>query len=314
MVRTMITGLDKLTGLTELKEMTRRDIKACLVTGEPFPHSSLFGPRGLGKTYYTECVAEELGSYFFPIEGTTVATKKALIDLLFLADREAVRHKKKLLFFIDEAHRLGKMQEALYYPLSKCYVQTKDGIVYLEPFTLFAATTHPNMLLPSFVSRLPNQWYLRRYDIEDMKIIVAEQLSKHQLTFDGEIVESIAARCLGIPRLAYSLCLKMRNAVLSRNTRCIEMGDCYNTFRIEGIDEIGLRRDHLAYMNELFKANGTPKGLGAISGRLGLDEDVVSGNIEPTLLEMELIDTTSKGRILTRKGFDHLSGSMVLVQ
>ena len=76
---------------------------------------------------------------------------------------------------------------------------------------------------------------------------------------------------------------------------------------LEGIDQVGLGRQHLGYLLELFNAQGVPKGLSALAGRLGLDEDVVSGSIEPVLLSLGMIDLTGRGRVLTKKGHLHLA-------
>lgn len=305
-------GLDDLIGLPRLKQMAKRDIKACLSVGEVFPHTGLFGPGGLGKTAFAMAMAKDLGYYFIQVEGAAVKTREQLIGLLKRSSDYARSINKNLLFFVDECHRLGSMQEVLYYPMVEWRVTTMDGDISLAPFTLVAATTHPNMLMGSFISRLQNQWHLDRYDIVSMRSIIARQLDKWGLAYDFFIVDKIAQRSLGVPRHALSLCLKVRNAVLARGSRRVTDHDCVETFELEGIDELGLGEQHVKYLLELFNAQGVPKGLSALAGRLGLSEDVVSGSVEPTLLSLGMIDLTGRGRVLTQKGHLHLAQSGIL--
>ena len=306
----MSKGLSKLVGLKDLKEMAMRDIVASRILNEKFPNTGLFGISGVGKSYFAEAVAEELRYYFFQIEGSTVSTKREIVQLLSKADEMSKSEGMPLLFFIDEAHRLGKLQEVLYYPMTKHYIVTKDGIQQFSPFTVFAATTHPHMLLPSFIIRLTNQWHLYRYSHFEIYDVIAQEFDKYRIHAKPWLISVIAHRCLGIPRLAANLSMKIRNEVIHRSTingswAEVTEDDCYKTFDMENIDEIGLRADHINYLKELHDSD-VPKGIGTIAGKLGLDEEVVSGTIEPILLELHMIDLTNRGRIITEHGIEHL--------
>ena len=292
--------------------MARRDILASQRLDEGFPHTGLFGPGGIGKSFFTTAMAEELNYYFGHIEGSTVSTKNELTCLLVDADQKARNSGKRLLFFVDECHRLGRLQEVLYYPLTEWYVITKNGQQRLAPFTLFAATTNPNMLLPSFITRLGNTWYLQPYTTSQIQRIIDTKFADWKIKIPSEVSWLISKRCLGIPRLANSLSVKVRNEVISHNRKEVSIDDCHRTFLIEDIDCVGLRRDHINYLTQLYYAGGVPKGLGAISGKIGLDPDVVEGNIEPVLLSLNLIDLTSRGRVLTSKGRVHLERTGVV--
>ena len=309
----MEKGLNRLIGLTDLKAIARRDIAASRVLNEPLSHVGLFGVAGCGKTFLAQCVAEELGYHFFSIEGSTTNSKNELTQLLVRADQEARTRSKQLLFFIDECHRLGKLQEVLYYPMVEWYIITRDGKHKLTPFALFAATTHPNMLLSSFMTRLSNTWYLHPYTVLQIQRIIDQQFTKWSMPIASWVSHLIAKRCLGIPRLANNLALKIRNEVIHRSitdgNRQVLVEDCERTFLIEDIDPIGLRRNHRNYLQTLYDAGGVPKGIGSIAGKIGLDPDVVEGSIEPTLFALHLVDTTARGRILTRKGREHLEFS-----
>jgi Holliday junction DNA helicase RuvB len=305
-------GLDDLIGLTKLKKMAQRDIKACLRVGEVFPHTGLFGPGGLGKTAFAMAMAKDLGYFFVQVEGAAIKNREQLIHLLRTANENAVALGRHLLFFVDECHRLGTLQEVLYYPMTEWRVTTSGGDVRFQPFTVVAATTHPNMLMGSFISRLQNEWHLDRYDLHDIRQIVMRQFDKWGMKQDIQTADLIARRSLGIPRQAKNLCLKVRNTVLARGGDMVTPRDCEDAFELEGIDVLGLGEQHIKYLVELHNAGGVPKGLSAIAGRMGLSEDVVSGSIEPTLLSMGHIDLTGRGRVLTARGRDHLKANGVI--
>lgn len=302
-------GLDELTGLIHLKKMIKRDIKACLAMNEVFPHTGLFGPGGLGKTTVAQAMSKDLGYYFVQVEGAAIKTRDQLIGLLRDADQRARCLKRHLLFFVDECHRLGSMQEVLYYPMSEWRVTTSQGSIGFKPFTLVAATTHPNMLMSSFTTRLQNQWYMEPYELWAIRRIVASNLDEWGMSYDYDVVNKISLRSLGIPRNAIGLAKKVRNSVLAQNSKMMTSAACDETFALEGIDEIGLGPIHVRYLMELFNAQGVPKGLSAVAGRMGLSEDVVSGSIEPVLLNLGLIDLSCRGRVLTPKGHLHLAQS-----
>lgn len=300
-------GISSLINVKSLKEKVRRDIIACRKTGEPFSHSLLTGSPGLGKTSFAKAVCYDLNYYFYAVEGAMIKTRKHIVQHLTIASRTALSYGKKLMFFIDEVHRLGQEpQEALYIPMTEWII--KDTRTKIAPFAIFAATTHPHLLLRPFRSRFVNVWNFEPYSLEDSKLIVALHLGKFKLDYDVEVVEIIAKRCLGIPRRAYNLVRNIRSEVLARGgEKKVFIRDCENTFRIEGIDPIGLDRSQIQYLKVLYEANENPRGLGSIAGILNMEQEVVESDIEPVLLWLGLIDRTPKGRTLTEKGYEHLS-------
>ncbi len=301
-------GLSDLCGLDDLKRVAARDVVASRTTGEQFPHTGLFGPGGLGKTTFAECMAHDLGYWYGMIEGAMCKTRKHAQERLLAACDAASAVGRKLLFFIDEVHRLPhEAQEALYYPM---LTGQMDGGIRLHPFTIFAATTHPHMLLGPFKSRLVNKWYFDRYEHNTIRHMIVKYWREKGLNYTIDSADMVAMRSLGIPRNAYNLAHKVRNEVISKGRRVIGPGDCLTTFSLEGIDTIGLNRDQRRYLEVLLGSlNGAPMGLGGIAGRLDREPVVVEDDIEPVLLSLGFVDRTARGRLLTALGRRHLDGS-----
>ena len=298
-------GLDSLIGLDDIKRIAHRDIQASKISGELFPNTLLAGNGGLGKTALAECVCFELGYHYDMIEGAMVKTRNALQQKLVGASNDAKSSGRRLLFFVDEVHRLPQEpQEALYYPMVNGQITGSN--VQLQQFSIFVATTQPHLLLGPFLSRLQNKWYLDRYNHNDICDMVSKWLNDVNLLYDITCINLIANRSLGVPRTAYNLVRKVRNEVLSRGgMQKVLVSDCLNTFVLESIDPIGLTRDQVRYLQVLQKS-GTPKGVGGLSGSLDRDAAVVSESIEPILLSLKFIDRTARGRMLTEKGYKHL--------
>ncbi len=301
-------GLDALVGLDLEKEKARIDIAACKVTREPFPHTLLYGPGGLGKTAFARAIAEELGYHFVEVEGASLKNRDKIVHLLVESDQTAKRLAKRLLLFIDEIHRLSKLQqEVFYYPLVEHRIINEHGIEHsLAPFCLIGATTRYDMLdEASFVKRFQNSWRLSRYSQHSIERILARIFNAGSIGFSCESITLIAQRCLGIPRQAVLLSRKIRNQVLARGSREVMVSDCWAVFRREGIDDIGLDRRHRQYLQAL--SGGRSRGLKALSGMLGCHEEVVVGSIEPILLTLGFTDPGPRGRVITEAGEKHIS-------
>jgi len=298
-------GLSDFLGCDWLKQVAHRDVVASRRTGECFPHTLLAGPGGLGKTTFAECMAHDLLYWYEMIEGAMCKTRKHAQERLLIACDNASAVGHKLLFFIDEVHRLPhECQESLYYPM---LTGTMDGLVKIHPFCVFAATTHPHMLLGPFKSRLVNKWYFDRYEQHIILHMVVKFWRDKGLEYSIEAANMVSARALGIPRNAYNLARKVRNEVISKGRRVIGVDDCLTTFELEGIDTIGLNRDQRRYLEVLLGSlDGAPMGLGGIAGRLDRESTVVEDDIEPVLLSLGFVDRTAKGRMLTSHGRKHI--------
>ena len=298
--------LNDLVGLTEEKKRAYIAIKAARITGEPFGHTLLTSLGGLGKTSFGRAIAGELGYYFVEREAFSLRSPDQIAELIISSNKDAYQSGKKLFLFIDEVHRLTlKMQEVFYYPMKEWKVSYQHNYVDLHPFTLVAATTRKDMLDDaSFVQRFINQWEIKRYTNTEICQIIGTIFYREKISCDDYDIHGIAARCLGIPRQANNLALKVRNYVLSHDRRNVTAEDINAVFRIEHIDRIGLNDDHRRYLRELYKSD-VPKGIKSLAGKLSMHEDTIVGTIEPVLLSLGFVDIC-RGRIITEQGRQHL--------
>jgi len=57
----------------------------------------------------------------------------------------------------------------------------------------------------------------------------------------------------------------------------------------------------------IYKFNGGPVGLQALSASCGEEEETIIDIYEPYLLQIGLIERTSRGRIVTNKAYKHFN-------
>ena len=74
-----------------------------------------------------------------------------------------------------------------------------------------------------------------------------------------------------------------------------------------GIDELGLSEaDRSILQTIITKFGGGPVGLNTIAAATSEEEATIEEVIEPYLLQQGLLDRTPRGRVATKKAFDHL--------
>ena len=52
--------------------------------------------------------------------------------------------------------------------------------------------------------------------------------------------------------------------------------------------------------------NGGPVGLKVIAANIGEDQETIEEVYEPYLMQMGFLKRTAKGRVVTRKGYEHM--------
>jgi len=298
--------------LTREKRKARVAIKACVASGEAFPHTLLYGIGGTGKTEFARAVGYELKYHFVETHAAAFKKREQLFEALIHYSSEARRLGKPLLFFLDEVHGLRlTLQEALYSVMKEWWIPTDRGKRFIPPFTLIAATTRFDMLdANSFVTRFPNCWEINRYSEDDIGKIVAYEFDRLGVRYSFEVIADIAKRCLGVPRIAVTLAKKVRTTTLAAGASEVTLEHTWRTFDLEEIDGIGLQPVHRRYLEILAasEVNGKlmPLGIGPIAGKMRHHEDMIKGSIEPILLELDMVSPTPRGRMLTEIGRRYL--------
>jgi Holliday junction DNA helicase RuvB len=176
----------------------------------------------------------------------------------------------------------------------------------LPRFTLVGATTRAGLLTAPLRARFGIIHRLEFYGPEDLKIIVQQSAVKLGIDIDGEGSLELASRSRGTPRIANRLLRRVRDFAEvkadGRVTRSVAV-DALAMMDVDifGFDEI----DRKLMLTILEKFNGGPVGVGSLSAAISEDEDAIEDIYEPYLIQIGFLDRTPRGRIATRKAFEH---------
>jgi Holliday junction DNA helicase RuvB len=301
-------NLQQYIGQTKVKENIEISIRAASRRKEALDHVLLYGPPGLGKTTMATVIANEMGVSIRTTSGPVIEKRGDLAALL-------TNLKKNDILFIDEIHRLHPAIEEILYPAMEDYyidIMIGEGPgarsikMPLQHFTLIGATTRAGLITAPLRARFGIIHRLEFYSHEELTVIVRQSAALLGVDVDDDGAREIAARCRGTPRIANRLLRRVRDysEVKSdgRITRPVAMAalammdvDTY------GFDEI----DRKLMLTILQKYNAGPVGVGALAAAISEDEDSIEDIYEPYLIQIGFLDRTPRGRMATRKAFEH---------
>jgi Holliday junction DNA helicase RuvB len=301
--------LDEYVGQREHKENLKVFVAAARRRNEPLDHILLHGPPGLGKTTLAYILANELGVQLHTTSGPAIEHKGTLAGML-------TRLETRDVFFIDEIHRLQPAIEENLYPAIEDFkidLATGDGphaqtfALPLRPFTLIGATTRTALLTGPLRSRFGIEIRLDFYPPEDLALIVKRSAQLLGVRITDEASLEIASRSRGTPRVANRLLRRARDFAEVGELSGIDLNITRIALDRMGVDSAGLDemdRRLLRVIAEHF--SGGPVGLETLSAALAEPRDTIEDVYEPFLIRQGLLARTPRGRMATRRAYDHL--------
>jgi holliday junction DNA helicase RuvB len=300
---------DEYVGQEAVKNNLHILISAAKERATPPEHILFYGPPGLGKTTLAHLIARELGGALRSTSGPAIERVGDLAALLTNMGSGDI-------LFIDEIHRLSRSIEEVLYPAMESGVlniilgkgpSARTIELPLPPFTLVAATTRVADLSAPLRSRFSGGVYrLEFYSEDDIAHIVRRSAKILGVEVEESGVREIAKRSRSTPRTANYLLKRARDyAQLKRASLSKQMVD--ESLGMLEVDTLGLTpldRRLLTVLIERF--NGGPAGVNALAAALAEEPTTVSEVHEPFLLQLGLIERTQRGRVATKKAYEHL--------
>jgi Holliday junction DNA helicase RuvB len=177
----------------------------------------------------------------------------------------------------------------------------------LKPFTFIGATTRYGMVSSPLRDRFGSIHRLDFYDEDDMRVVVGRSARILEIAAEPDGIDEIARRSRGTPRVANRLLKRVRDyaQVMADNVVTGEVAR-EGLARLE-VDDIGLDgTDHMVLMSIIKKFDGGPVGLDTLAASISEEAETIEEVYEPYLLQLGFLDRTSRGRVATRRAYEHL--------
>ena len=177
----------------------------------------------------------------------------------------------------------------------------------LPPFTLIGATTRAGLLTTPLRDRFGVAPRLELYDAADLGRIVRRSAGILDVEIDTAGAEAIAARSRGTPRVANRLLKRVRDYAEVRGAGTIDAAVATEALELLDVDRAGLDRLDREILSAICsKFGGGPVGLSTLAVAVSEEQDTIEDVYEPYLLQCGLLKRTPRGRIATRRAFEHI--------
>ena len=297
-------------GQEAVKKNLKILIQAAQERGEPIEHLLFYGPAGLGKTTLAHLIAKELRTQMKVTSGPAIERVGDLASILTNLSAGDI-------LFIDEAHRLSKLIEEILYPALES--RSLDIVIGkgpsartiqldLPPFTLVAATTRIALLSSPLRSRFSGGTFrLDFYSEEEIKKIIERSAKILGIEIDNGAIEEIAKRSRFTPRVANRLLKRARDFAQVEKAALLNKDFAVRALELLEIDLAGLENtDRMILETIISKFGGGPVGLSTLAAATSEEKETIEEVYEPYLMQLGFIERTPRGRVATRRAYEHL--------
>ncbi|MBQ5557502.1 MAG: Holliday junction branch migration DNA helicase RuvB [Aeriscardovia sp.] len=301
--------LDSFIGQPLLKKQLQLFLDASRKRRVPPDHILLAGPPGLGKTTLAIIMSNELNVPIRVTSGPAIQHAGDLASILSSLEEEEV-------LFIDEIHRLPRAaEELLYIAMEDFRVDVVVGKgpgassipLTLPHFTAIGATTREGMLPSPLRARFGFTAHLDFYPVEELEKLIERSASVLGIAVAPEAAKELARRSRGTPRIANRLLRRVRDWATVKDLDGIDVAATESALKLYQIDSDGLDRLDLSLLHAIVENfHGGPVGIKNLAAMVGEETETVETVCEPYLVREGFLVRTPRGRMATKKAWQHL--------
>jgi Holliday junction DNA helicase RuvB len=305
--------LDEYIGQERVKNNLRIFIQAALAREESLDHILLYGPPGLGKTTLAAIIAAEMGVSLRVTSGPAIERQGDLVSIL-------TNLKEGDVLFIDEIHRLNRLVEEVLYSAMEDYAvdiiigkgpAARTMRINLPRFTLVGATTRLALLTGPLRDRFGAVLRLDFYDDDAMEQIIRRSATILKMELDPAGAQTLAGRARGTPRIANRLLRRVRDVAQVAGQQVVSREIADEALNLLEIDHIGLDdTDRRILEAVIAKFDGGPVGVDTLAAATSEETDTIMDVYEPYLIQLGFLQRTPRGRVATRRAYEHLGVPM----
>ncbi|MBI5135135.1 Holliday junction branch migration DNA helicase RuvB [Candidatus Uhrbacteria bacterium] len=309
--------LDEYVGQSAIKDGLRLALDAAMIRKESIEHVLIYGGPGLGKTTLAHIIAHHMSAPLRVTSGPAIERAGDLAAILTNLEPGSV-------LFVDECHRLPKTVEEILYPAMEdraldLVIGKGPGArtlrIDLPPFTLVAATTRLSLLSAPLRDRFGHHFHIDHYTQEDVAEIVRRNSQRLGLAMTNSARLLVASRSRGTPRIANRILKRIRDLAQVSGQGMLDEQFVDSAFRRLNIDPLGLDGVDRKLLDTLISVfQGGPVGLQAWAAATAQEMSTIEEIYEPFLLQLGLVDRTARGRVATKRAYEHLGKTIPSAQ
>lgn len=296
-------------GQPAVKKQLEIFIEAAKRRREAMDHVLMYGPPGLGKTTLAHVISNELGVQIKQTSGPVLERAGDLAALLTNLEKGDV-------LFIDEIHRLNPAIEEILYPAMEDHQldiiigegpAARSIKLDLAPFTLIGATTKAGLLTSPLRDRFGIVQHLEFYSVEELNIIVNRTARILNIPMEDAGAHEIAKRSRGTPRIANRLLRRVRDFAEVKGTGKVTEKIAIEALQMLDVDTHGLDVMDRKLLDAIIQRfDGGPVGIDSLAAAISEQRDTIEDVLEPYLIQQGFIMRTPRGRMATRRAYEHL--------